>query len=93
VQDVAHPPEVLLPIVVRDLEHRLLGALDDVARRCLVAMDARLDLVRRVEQAAEERVLPDDRSVAAQVADGRDRGGQRVDLGRAAGVLELAPRT
>jgi hypothetical protein len=33
VQDVADAPEVLLAIVVGHLEHRLLGALDDVARR------------------------------------------------------------
>ncbi len=33
VEDLADLPEVLLAVVVRDLEHRLLGVLDELARR------------------------------------------------------------
>ena len=35
-----------------DLEDRALGEVDELPRRCLVGVHARLDLVRRVQEAA-----------------------------------------
>jgi hypothetical protein len=92
VEDVADLDEVLLAVVVGDLEHHALGTLDELARLGLVVVDGGLDLVGGAEQAAQERELLDDRAVAPQVADGGDGPGQRVDLGAAADVLELAAR-
>jgi hypothetical protein len=77
---------------VGDLEDGALGALDDLARWCLVAVDAGLDRIGGGEEAAQERALADDLRVLAQVAHRRDRGGQRVDLRLAAGGLEPAAR-
>jgi len=92
VQDVADLAEVLLAVVVGDLEHRALRALDELARLAVVAVDRRLDLVGRREEPAQERALLDDVAVAAHGADARRHGGQRVDLGLAARLLELAAR-
>jgi hypothetical protein len=92
VQDVADLAEVLLAIVVGDLEDRPLGALDEVARLAVVAVDGGLDVVGRREQPAQERAVLDQAAVVAQRADARRRRGERVDLGLAAGLLELAAR-
>ena len=82
--------EVLLAIVARDLEHRLLGLLDELARRRLVAEHALLDLVGGLQQPPQQRVLAHDLRVAAGVPGGRHDAGQLVDRGRSADVLELA---
>ena len=86
------PAELLLAVVVRDLEDRPLGALDDVAGLALAGVDARLDLVRRVEQLAQSASSLDDLRVAAHVADAGDRGDQLADRLLAAGLVELAAR-
>ena len=72
-----------------DLEDRALGHVHEVARERLVAVDLGLDLVGRVQQPAQHRVLFDDPRVVAQVADGRDRAGEQLDRGRAADALEV----
>ena len=90
VQDVLDLAEVLLAVVARDLEHRLLGPLDELARRALVAEHALLDFVGALQQAAQERVLAHDLGVAAGVPRGRDQAGELVDRRRPAGLLELA---
>ena len=73
VQDFLDRAEVLLAVVAGDLEHRLLGLLDQLARRGRVAEDALLDLEGGLQQAAHQRVLADDLRVAARVPGGRDR--------------------
>ena len=73
-----------------DLEDRALGEVDELARRRLVRVDLGLDLVGRVEQPPQHRVLADDPRVLADVADGGDRAGQQVDRRAAADRVELA---
>ena len=90
VQHVLDRAEVLLAVVARDLEHRLLGLLDELARRRVVAEHALLDLVRGLQQPPQQRVLAHDLRVAAGVPGGRDEPGELVDRRRPAGVLELA---
>src|SRR5207237_4020298 len=65
VEDVLDPPEVLAAIVARDLEHRLLRLLYELARLGLVVEDALLDLVRAREQPPQKRLLAHDLLVAA----------------------------
>jgi hypothetical protein len=67
---------------VGDLEDRALGHVDEVARRRLVGVHARLDLVGGLEQAAQHRVLAHDARVLADVADRGHRAGQEVDAAR-----------
>ena len=79
VQQLLDRAEVLARVLVGDLEDRALGHVHEVARERLVAVDLRLDLVRRVQQPAQHRVLAHDPRVLAQVADGRDRAGEQLD--------------
>ncbi len=74
--------EVLLAVVARDLEHRLLGLLDELARRRLVAEHALLDLVGGLQQASQQRVLAHDLRVAAGMAGGGNDARQLVDRRR-----------
>ena len=83
-------PDLLLAIVVRDLEHRPLRALDQIARRRLARQHACLDLVRGRQQRPHLRVVADDPAVLASVARGRDPAGQLVDRLDPADLLELA---
>jgi hypothetical protein len=53
-------------------------------------VDRRLDLPRRLEQAAEERVLADDPRVVARVERRRRRRGELDDGIPAAGLSQLA---
>ncbi len=93
VQDLLDRAEVLLPVVVGDLEHRALGLLDELARGGAALGDGRLDLVRRVQHPAQQRVLADDPRVLAHVAGRGNAGGQLVDragrLGVAVGLEAL----
>ena len=82
--------EVLAAVLVGDLEDRALGHVDEVARERLVAVHARLDFVRRAQQAPEHRVVADDARVLADVADGRDGPGEQVDRRAAADGVEVA---
>ena len=84
-------PEVLLAVVARHLEHRLLGQLHELARRSAVADHALLDLIRALQQAPQQRVLAHDLRVAARVARGRHEARELIDARRAADLLELAP--
>ena len=76
--------------LVADLEQRRLGALDQLARLAAVGEHLGLDLARGVEDAAHQRVVADDAGVVEDGADGGHDGRQRVDVGLAAGLLELA---
>ena len=73
VEDFLDRLEVFLAVVVGDLEHRLLGLLDQLSRCGGVAEDALLDLEGGLQQAAHQRVLAHDLRVAARVPGGRDR--------------------
>ena len=73
-----------------DLEDRALGHVHEVARERLVAVDLRLDLVGRVQQPAQHRVLLDDPRVLAQVADRGHRAREQLDRRRSADVLQVA---
>jgi hypothetical protein len=90
VEDLVDRAEVLLAVVVSDVEHRPLGALHEVARGRLVRDDARLDLVRGRQQAAQQRVLAHDLGVVADVARRRDGAREGVDRALSAGLLEAA---
>ncbi len=90
VQHLLDRPEVLLAVVARDLEHRLLRLLHQLARRRLVAQDALLDLVRALQQAPQQGVLAHDLRIAAGMAGGRYHAGQFVHSRRAADRLQLA---
>ncbi len=90
VEDVVDRLEVLLAIVLRDLEHGLLGPLDQRAGRAVAGHDARLDLVRGVQQAPQERVVANDLRVMADVPRRLGRADECVDGVRAADALELA---
>ena len=70
-EDLGDRPERLLALVLRDLEHRALGPLEQLARGRLARQDARLDLVRGRQQRAQPRVVADDPAVVAGVAGGR----------------------
>jgi len=83
--------EVLLAVVSGDLEHRPLGALDELAGAGgVVGEHALLDAVRGLEQPPHEGVLDHDLGVAAGVAGGGHGGGEFVDRRRPPGALELA---
>ena len=71
--------EVAAVVRVGDVEHDPLGLLDDLARALTLVEDARLDLIRRVEQAPQQRGVADDARVLAQVGDVRDRPGEEID--------------
>ena len=90
VEDLGDRAELLLAIVVRHLEHRALGPLDQVARRRLARQHARLDLVRGRQQRAQLGVVAHDLPVLARVAGGRHPAGELVDRRRPADLLELA---
>ena len=90
VQHVLDRAEVLLAIVARDLQHRLLGLLHQLPRGGLVAEHALLDLVRARQQAAQQRVLAHDLRVAARVARGRHHPRELVHGRESADLLELA---
>ena len=67
VEDLGDRAELLLAIVVRHLEHRALGPLDQIARRRLARQHARLDLVGGGQQRAQLRVVAHDLPVLAGV--------------------------
>ena len=73
-----------------DLEHRLLGLLDELARARLVAEHALLDLVGGLQQPPQQRVLAHDLRVAAGVAGRRHDARQLVHGRLPADVIELA---
>ena len=90
VQHLLDRAEVLLAVVAGDLEHRLLGLLDELARRRPVAEHALLDLVGALQQPAQQRVLAHDLRVAAGVPGGGHEARQLVHGGGTADLLELA---
>ena len=90
VQHLLDRAEVLLAVVARDLEHRLLGLLDELARRRVVAEHALLDQVGAAQQPPQQRVLAHDLRVAPGVAGRGHDAGQFVDGRLAADLLQLA---
>ena len=90
VEDLGDRAELLLAIVVRDLEHRALGALDQISRRRLARHHARLDLVGGGQQRAHLRVVANDPAVLPGMTRGRHPAGELVDRCRPADLLELA---
>ena len=88
-EDVVDGAEVLARVLVRDLEDRALGDVDELAGRGVVGVDAGLDVVRRAQEPAEHRVLAHDAGVLAQVPHRGHARGQQVDRGAAAGRVEL----
>ena len=89
-EDVLDLAELARALVVGDPEQRCLGLLHQLARVAGDAEDLVLDLARRTEQAAQQRVVLDDPAVVADVARSRDHARQRVHVSRAARLLELA---
>ena len=76
--------------VVADLEERLLGALDQLPGLAAVGQHLGLDLAGGGEDPAHQRVVAHDAGVVQDRAHrGHDRG-QRVHVGLAARLLELA---
>jgi hypothetical protein len=73
-----------------DVLDRVRGQVDEFGGRCLAAVDARLDLVGRVQEPAQHRAVADDPRVLAEVRHGGDGAGERVDRGAAADGVELA---
>ncbi|UUY04629.1 hypothetical protein LRS13_03595 [Svornostia abyssi] len=92
IEDLPDVPELFLPVVVRDLEHHPLGGLDERARVALTGRDGELDLGRRAQQAAQERVLAHDPGVLADVGRLGHRAGELVERRLAAGLLEQVLR-
>ena len=101
VEQVVDRAEVLAAVLVRDLEDRALGDVDELARRRLVGVRRGLDLVRRVQQPPQHRVLAHDARVLADVADGGHarppagrppRGRRRVEQARLLEVLDERER-
>ena len=90
VEDPSDLSEVLLAVAVRDLEHRLLGLLDDLPGAFALVEHARLDRVGRAQQAAHQGRVADDLRVVAEIRDVRHRARQHVDRLASAGVLEPA---
>src|ERR1019366_4933890 len=86
VQHLLDRAEVLLAIVARDLEHRLLGLLHELTRGSVVPEHALLDLIGALQQAPQERVLAHDLRVAARVPGGRSRS---VTVSTSTGSLSL----
>ncbi len=90
VQDVLDLAEVFLAVVAGDLEHRLLGLLDEVARRAGVADHALLDFVGALQQPAQQGHLAHDLGVAAGVTGCRHEARQLVHGGGSPDLLQVA---
>ena len=88
VDERADRVQALRLLLGRDLEDQALGALDDQAGVVLPLEHGRLDLVGRVQQAAELAEVRDDLGVPRQRRDLGDRRGQLPDRLAPAGLIE-----
>ena len=88
--DLGDLVEVLGLLLVGDLKQHPLRVLGQLHRLVLAVVDGRLDPLRGLQQAAQERVLLDDARVVAGVAGDRDGRGEVRDDFAAADLLELA---
>ena len=74
-----------------DLEHPLLGAVDQLAcGLALVVEDRRGDLGAGADQLPQQRALAHDLGVGAHVGGSRRVAGERAEIGKAAGVVQPA---
>ena len=55
------------------LEDELLGFIDDLSDIAFRAVTKRYDLRRVVDEAAQDRLFPDDLDIMADIGRGRDR--------------------
>ncbi len=82
--------EVAADALLRELEHHLLGPVDEIGRLARTGLTEPLDLLADAYEPAQRRHLLDDPRVVLGVRGGRDDGGELGDLRRAADALELA---
>ena len=82
--------EVLADPALGDRVDLGLGAVDDLVDIALGRVRHLVDPDRRVDQPAQDRLLPDDLGVVAGVRGERHRGQQSVQVGEAAGPGQLA---
>jgi hypothetical protein len=90
VQHVGYRAQLAGAVLVRDVEQAALGLFQQLGYRTLKREDLVLNIARRRQEPAHERVLLDDLRVVADVARRGDQVRQRVDVRGAARVLEAA---
>ena len=90
VEQVVDVGEVAADPLLRELEHHLLGAVDEVRRLARTRLAEPLDLLADADEPAERRHLLDDPRVVLGVRRRRHDGGELGDLRGAADALELA---
>ena len=90
VEDGLDRADIARAIVVRDLVERGLRALEQLVGLAGEPVDVLLDAAGRVEQPTQHRMLLDDAPVVPRVRRCGHKSRQRVDVGRAARLLELA---
>ena len=88
-QDVLDRAKLAGALLVRDVVEAALDAVDQLLNVPRVGVDVVLGGARGVEQLPQQGMLLDDPGVVADVAGRRDHARQRVDVGRAPGLLEL----
>ncbi len=90
VEQVVDVGEVAADALLGELEHHLLGAVDEIGRLAGACLAEALDLLADPHEAAQRRHLLDDPRVVLGVRGSRHDGGELCDLGGAADALELA---
>ena len=90
VEQVVDVGEVAGDPLLREVEHHLLGAVDEVGGLAGTRLPEPLDLLADADEAAQRRHLLDDPRVVLGVRGRRHDGRELGDLRRAADALELA---
>ena len=90
VEQVVDVGEVTADALLGELEHHLLGTIDEVSRLAGTRLAEPLDLLADAHEPAKRRHLLDDPCVVLGIRRRRHDGGELRDLGRAADALELA---
>ena len=88
--EIAQRHEPGADAILGDREDRALGLVEQQVRLLLGLVGLGQDLVGRVNQAAERRLLLDDPRVVLDVGRSRHAVGERRDVGRPADFVELA---
>ena len=88
--EIAQRDEAGADAIFGDGKDRALGLVEQQVRLLLGFVGLGEDLVGRVDQVAERRLLFDDARVVLDVGRARHAVGQRRDVGRAADLVELA---